>query len=330
MRRLRMIFQLCRARSSRAAPSLAAVTLLVAGAVLVLLPVAAALAAADGAAPGEVAPQAQPAAPSASASAPAPAAEALVPIPRLWRIERRLQRPDYPNLKQIRFLTETEYPPFSYVADNGELVGFNVDLARMLCIELELECTIRAEDWDTLLPSLEDGEGDAVIASVALSEENRSRFDFSDRYYLTPARFAGPVALQLQEVTPEAVAGRRVAVVAGGAHEAYLRDFFKAAEVVTFERREDAREALKSGAVELLFDDGISLSFWLNGTNAAGCCRFVGGPFVEARYFGNGVGIAIAKGSGELRTALNYGLRKLYRDGRYSELFLRYFPISFY
>ncbi len=47
------------------------------------------------------------------------------------------------------------------------------------------------------------------------------------------------------------------------------------------------------GDVDLLFGDGISLAFWLNGTDSQNCCAFRGGPFIDSRYFGEGVGIAV-------------------------------------
>ena len=68
--------------------------------------------------------------------------------------------------------------------------------------------------------------------------------------------------------------GRRVAVVAGTAHEAYLKGLFTEADVRPYAAADLAREALRRGDVDLLFGDGISLAFWLNGTESGGCCAF--------------------------------------------------------
>ena len=91
---------------------------------------------------------------------------------------------------------------------------------------------------------------------------------------------------------------------------------------------EAAREALRRGEVDLLFGDGVSLAFWLNGTNSAGCCDFRGGPFAESRYFGEGIGIAIKRGNDTLRQAFNWALFRLWEKGRFTDLWLRYFAIS--
>jgi polar amino acid transport system substrate-binding protein len=74
----------------------------------------------------------------------------------------------------------------------------------------------------------------------------------------------------------------------------------------------------------------MSLMFWINGTASEGCCAFRGGAYYDLNYFGEGVGIAVAAGNDTLRKALNYGLRKVYQSGKYQELFLRYFPMSYY
>ena len=90
---------------------------------------------------------------------------------------------------QIRFLTEFDYPPFNYAGPDGNPAGFNVELARLICEELKLQCTIQLRRFDTLLQALGENRADAVIASLAVTPETRLRVDFSDPYYRAPARF---------------------------------------------------------------------------------------------------------------------------------------------
>ena len=129
-------------------------------------------------------------------------------------------------------------------------------------------------------------------------------------------------------MVPERLEGKKVAVVAGTAHEAYLKAMFTEAEVRSYPTAEAAREALRQKEVDLLFDDGIALAFWLNGTDSAGCCAFRGGPFLEGRFFGEGVGIAVKRGNDLLRQTLNWALFQLWEKGSFTDLWLRYFPIS--
>ena len=249
-------------------------------------------------------------------------------VPSFWDPRRRPERPDLSRLTVIRFLTETDYPPFNYAGPDGAPTGFNVELARSICDEIKVACTIQMRRFDTLVDSLANNSGDAVIASIAQSPDLRKKVDFTHPYYRTPARFVARRDSDLKDVKPQALEGRKVGVVAGTAHEAYLKTLFTEAELHTYPNSEAARAALKKGEVDLLFGDGISLAFWLNGTDSAGCCEFRGGPYLESRYFGEGVGIAVRHGNDLLRQAFNWALFRLWEKGRFTDLWLRYFPIS--
>jgi polar amino acid transport system substrate-binding protein len=251
-----------------------------------------------------------------------------VEVPGFWDPRRRPERPDLSRIPAIRFLTDLDYPPFDYAGPDGNPTGFNVDLARRICDEIKTTCTIQARPFDGLLDALNDNRGDAVIASIAPTIAARRRADFTDPYYRTPARFVARVDSPIGEVLPERLEGKKIAVVAGSAHEAYLKAMFTEAEIRPYPNAETAREALRRRDVDLLFGDGIALAFWLNGSDSAGCCAFRGGPFMESRYFGEGVGIAVKRDNDLLRLALNWALFQLWEKGSFTDLWLRYFPIS--
>ena len=251
-------------------------------------------------------------------------------VPGFWDPRRRPERPDLSRINIIRFLTETDYPPFNYAGPDGAPAGFNVDLARMICEEIQVACTVQMRRFDTLVTSLNSNNGDAVIASIAKTSDTRRQMDFSDPYYRTPARFVSRRGVEIDDVRPEALEGKRIAVVAGTSHEAYLKTLFTEAELHPYPNAEAARAALIKGEVELLFGDGISLAFWLNGTDSANCCEFRGGPYLEGRFFGEGVGIGVKRGNDLLRQAFNWALFRLWEKGRFTDLWLRYFPINPY
>ncbi len=249
-------------------------------------------------------------------------------VPGFWDPRRRPERPDLSRIQSIRFLTDLDYPPFDYAGADGNPAGFNVDLSRLLCDEIGATCTIQARRFDLLLGALNANQGDAVIASIAPTAEARQRADFTDPYYRTPARFVALANSPIRDVEPELVEGKKIAVVAGTAHEAFLKEMFTEAEIKPYANDEAARAALRNKDVDLLFGDGISLAFWLNGTDSAGCCAFRGGPYLESRFFGEGVGIAVKRGNDLLRQALNWALFRQWEKGSYTDLWLRYFPIS--
>ena len=258
----------------------------------------------------------------------APAVQAPVAVPGFWDPRRRPERPDTSRISQIRFLTEFDYPPFNYAGPDGNPAGFNVELARLICEELKLQCTIQLRRFDTLLQALGENRADAVIASLAVTPETRLRVDFSDPYYRATARFVARRDSTLRDAVPEAIEGKKVAILPRTAHEQYLKAFFTEAELKPYPTMDAARDALRKGEVDLLFGDGIALAFWLNGTDSANCCKFVGGAFTESRYFGEGVGIAVRRGNDLLRQAFNWALFRLWENGKFTDLWLRYFPIS--
>ena len=293
------------------------------------LAVALALAGAGGMARAEGGKAPAPTPASPKLSVPKPVAEpGPQVVPGFWDPRRRPERPDLSRLTVIRFLTETDYPPFNFTGPDGNPAGFNVDLARMICDEIKVTCTIQMRRFETLVDAITSNRGDAIIASLAVTPELRARLDFSDPYYRAPARFVSRKDSAMREVRPEFLEGRKVGVVSGTSHEAYLKAMFTDAELHSYPNDEAARTALRRGEVDFIFGDAISLAFWINGTDSGDCCTFSGGTFVESRYFGEGIGIAVRKGNDVLRQALNWALFRLWEKGRYTDLWLRYFSVS--
>ncbi len=230
----------------------------------------------------------------------------------------------------VRFLTEGDYPPFNYYDDEGVLTGFNVDLARALCLEVNAACDIQARNWDELLPAIARSEADAAIAGHLVTARALRTVDFTDRYFHTPARFAAKRTGAKLEITPDGLDGRRIGVARGSVHEAYLTAFFQLSSIQVFDTPELARDALMIGKIDLLFDDGISLVFWINGTASKECCELRGGPFLEPRFFGDGMAIAVPKIDQELKLLLNGALKRVRASGRFEELVQQYFRTRLY
>ena len=251
-------------------------------------------------------------------------------IPNFWDPQHRVDRPETSSIRVIRFVTEDDYPPFGFALPDGSLSGFNVDLARALCEELRVQCTVQARRWDTMIEAIEQSRADAAIASIAMTPANRARVEFTAPYYKTPARFVARAAVVLPDASPEALAGKTVGVVARSAHEAYLRAFFPRVTVRVYDNALALRSALKRNEVEIAFGDGVAFALWLNGTDAGGCCAFRGGPYTESRFFGEGVGIALRRDNQAMKRALDYALKRVAERGVYADLYLKYFPVGFY
>lgn len=265
-------------------------------------------------------------------SVPLAAQEAGFSFPPLFDSRERLSKPDLSGISRLRFLTSLDFPPFSFADRSGRPSGFHIDLARAICDELEIadRCEIQAMPYDELQDALDRGEGDAILAGIAVTSKLRQDYLFSRPYMVLPARFlvrrkaglAGPAATVLS--------GRSVGVLAGSAHEVMLKAWFPAAKAVSFRDRMALSTALKGGVVDAIFGDGVQLSFWAAGTDAGECCAFLDGPFVSDRFLGEGLTIMLPGNGDVLQQAMDHALLTLSREGRLNDLYPRYFPYGPY
>lgn len=235
-----------------------------------------------------------------------------------------------PNLAvvpTIRFLTTADFPPFNYRDRSGELIGFNVDLSRAICADLGITCTIQAWPWEQAGRALEDGQGDALIAGLAMTGENGALFDFTNIYLMLPGRFVG---LKGSEAgfDPAQLVGKTIAVRKGSAHATFVARYLPDSKLTEFDTEIAALEAVRDKAADLFFGDAMRASFWLNAN--PDCCSFAGQPYFRPDLFGDGLSIAVGAGRDTVRIAIDYALVRLKRSGALDELYLRWFPVGFY
>lgn len=253
-------------------------------------------------------------------------------IPEYWDPSESFVKPAKNDVTEIRFITSTDFPPFSYIDDQKQIAGFNIDLARAICAQLEIpnSCNIRALPWNEQEAALNDGKADVLISGIAINSGSRSRLDFSRPYLVVPARFLALRQNRFDEPLYRTLAAKIVGVVYGSSHAAYLVANFGRLNLRIFLDRNSAFEALISNEIDAVFSDGLSLASWLHSEQSKDCCRFVGGPYLSAKYFGQGLAIAVAKDNHRLLAAINYALRAINDKGEFAELYLRYFPESLY
>jgi polar amino acid transport system substrate-binding protein len=252
----------------------------------------------------------------------------VVTLPTFRDPNKRPERPSG-DIGPIRFLTSGDFPPFNFLDRNGALVGYHIELARAICGVLKTSCTIQMRPFGDLVTALEERRGDAIIAGLKPTRALRATLDFTEAYLGTPARFIGRRGARLDDAA-RGLSGRWVAAVAGSTHLAFILENFPQAKVAAYPGETEARNALRDGAVDFVFGDGVSASFWLNGPASRGCCSFAGAPFVDPAYFGEGLKIAVAASNTRLRRALDVALYDLEERGVMLDLYLRAFPLGFY
>jgi len=282
------------------------------------------------------APQMEGLRPSLNADASVPG----VPVPKPARVAAQAANevpppPPAPSREKLRLLTEGAYPPFNYRNDQGALSGFDVDIARVLCVRLGVECEIIARPWNELVPALRRGQGQAIVASMLIPAGTRKTIPqakgitFTNHYYSTPGHFAARrLDPQKFEQRPP-LAQSRIAVTAGTIHSAFVVHRFAGARITEYASLKEAQAALESGNADLLFADRNTLLRW-TATTGLQCCELVGSIYNDAEFFGVGAGIAVREEDVLLRSRLNKALARIVADGTYARISARYFAQSIY
>jgi polar amino acid transport system substrate-binding protein len=263
----------------------------------------------------------------AIAQAPPPEAAAF-PVPLFRHVDPLAPAPDTKRLGPVRFLADADFPPFSYQDQQGTLTGFNVELAQAICAELRLACEFIVRPWEDIEAALLRREGDAILSGVRVSRDALQRLDFTRPHLRTLGRFAVAAKNEALATDPRSLAGKRIGVVAGTTHEAFLKEHFARSSIQPYDSDAAAREALKAGAIDALFGDGFQLIFWLASGGSENCCRLAKGAYAQPDIVSTPIAIALRRDDFELRYALDYGLDRLQTDGTFAALYRRFFPMS--
>lgn len=124
----------------------------------------------------------------------------------------------------VRLGTEGAYPPYNFINDAGEVAGFEREFGDELCKRAGLTCEWVTNEWDSIIPNLQSGNYDVIIAGMSITDEREEVIDFSQGYlrptssaYLALSADAdlmsGPVAAQTSTIQAAFVAENGMAVV---------------------------------------------------------------------------------------------------------------------
>lgn len=254
------------------------------------------------------------------------------PLPSLFDTRERIAKPDLSNVLRIRFLTTLDFPPLNFLDQSGKLAGFQVDLVREICNELELaaRCQIEALPYDELQQSLASGRGEAIIAGVRPTFELRRDFVFSRPFMQLPARFLLNMSSNATVKSASDLEGKDVGVVANTVHQAMLAAYFPAIKQKSYPDLPALLTAAAKKEVGAVFSDGLKLSLWVSDPAAENCCNLLAGSYFSSGFLGEGLSIMVKKSDAKLSVAFDHALLNLERDGRLNDLYLRYFPNGLY
>lgn len=221
--------------------------------------------------------------------------------------------------KNLIIATESSFKPFSYLDNTGKLIGFEIDLANALCEEMKAKCDIVAQDWDSLIPSLQANKSDAIMAGMSITPERLQVIDFSDPYFDNKLILVGKKG---DAITLDGLAGKTVGVQQATVSGEYLAKNQPKATVKAYDKQDNVHLDLSAGRIDYMLADFVPAADWLK-TEAGANFEVKGEPI----DINDKVGIAVRKDDA-LKGELNTALASLKANGKYDELVAKYFDTT--
>ncbi|MDQ0495899.1 MULTISPECIES: transporter substrate-binding domain-containing protein [Paenibacillus] len=197
---------------------------------------------------------------------------------------------------------------------SGKVEGFDIDIAKAVAKHIlgdETKLELKEVTSKTRITMLQNGDIDAIIATMTISDERKKQVDFSDVYFNAGQSLLvkkGSPITGLESLTPDT----KVLAVKGSTSAKNIREKAPKATILEFENYQDAFNALKAGKGDALTtDNSILLGMQKQDPNYI----LVGGNFTEEPY-----GIAVKKGQPELLQAINDTIKELKSSGEYDKL----------
>lgn len=213
--------------------------------------------------------------------------------------------------------TDNGYVPFEYIdEDSGDLVGFDIDLITALAEEAGIDIEFEVLEFDGIVAGISSGKFDIAIAGMTITEDRMKSIDFTDPYYEAGLILA--VTDDNDEITSiDDVDGKVVATRTGSTSEKYLKDETEA-KIEAFPQIIEGYQNVLAGRADAVLYDLPNVQFY---SEKEADNRLV---TVGDKLTGEDYGIAFPKGS-ELRDKINDALKTLKEDGRYDDLYEKWF-----
>lgn len=244
----------------------------------------------------------------------------------------------------IKIGTEGAYPPWNGTNAAGELEGAEIDLAKDLCERMNATCILVAQDWDGIIPALQNGKYDAIIAGMSITAERMEVIDFSQGYATEPASFAahnnsiliqklggvtGTVNLDLGEsaeidALKAALKGGVIGVQGSTTHENFVREVLgDTVTVRTYDTQLNLELDLAAGRLDAALSDTGSMEAFM--ATSAGSRISLFGPKLGGGQFGPGVGVGLRQSDTDLKAMFNKAINEARADGTLAAHFVKWF-----
>lgn len=220
---------------------------------------------------------------------------------------------------ELSFAMTGAYPPFNYIDDDGNITGFDIEIANAIADKMGVKATPITTAWDGIIGGLTGSRFDLIIGSMAITDERLEQVNFTSPYYYDGAQFFAAPASALESIND--LTNGKVGVVTGTTFYEFLSDMDNIDEILQFESDVDNFKSVEQGRI-----DGLVTG------------KFVGleAPIkydvdiepVGALLYSEDIAIAVRKDDPELLDAVNKALDEIIEDGTYDEISDKYFGMN--
>ncbi len=232
----------------------------------------------------------------------------------------------------LRIGMECTYAPFNYRTAEGELSGYDVDVAKGVAGILGADIEFVCQKWDGMIPALLANKFDLIVASMSITEKRKEKIDFSGPYRISVGRLVGRKQGNFNlfngdgSVNPASFKGVKVGLERATTYENWFKAKVPNAEILYYDSNEAMYLDLMNGRTDVIMTNPMKAHLkFLSKEDGAGF-EFVSPAIDEVEYFGVGVGIGIRKGNEELLKRINAALIQLRDDGSLERYALKIFP----
>lgn len=224
----------------------------------------------------------------------------------------------------IRVGTSADYPPFESVDENGNKVGFDIELMEEIAKRLGVKVEWVDMPFDSLIAAVQESKIDASISAFNYSEERDEMIDFSDAYYTSEDAFTVATGFTGTIINPQDVAAFKVGVQTGTTQDSWLTDTLvadgalPAENLFRYDRVDQAMLDLKNGRIDVMMSDYVP---------AQALAKQLGG--LEIIYHGvlssGPLNMVLPEGDRELQQEINEIIKQLQEEGFIEDLAVKYF-----
>jgi len=223
------------------------------------------------------------------------------------------------NAAPVRIATEGAYAPWNFVDADGKLAGFDIDVGNELCKRAALECTWVQTAWDTIIPNLNAGNFDVIMAGMSITDERKESIDFTSDY--SPPDPSAYMMASATTIDFTAMKGLRIGTQGGTIQSAYAEANLKDGNtLLNFDTADAALADLNAGNIDVILADNGYIREVVAGSGGA---LKLDGPTVA---IGGGVGAGLRKAEDDLQNKLDTALAAAKADGTIDKLIVQWFP----